>query len=90
MNNPEHEAAFIEECAKRGIVVESIGHIDIGTEDSAPMIIGGYFRVTSGDARWADSIWRAVRVRFGLPAEWQLTDWQREMARIVSPFGDGE
>jgi hypothetical protein len=78
MNNPEHVAAFIEECEKRGLRVVSgpeildLGagpeNLDVEVRYAEGRVEGMY--TESENEGWIDAIYEAIsatRVRFGLP-----------------------
>lgn len=81
MNNiRDHEAAFIEECEKRGVRVVRVGQFSIGTAKQRAESIGAHFETTP-EAPFAPALniiadaMTATRVRFGLPPEVEMSTW---------------
>lgn len=83
-NDAEQEAAFIEECAKRGVKVVDAGLLVIGTETDRAQIRHAHFETTpeapilptKGSMDLVADAMAATRVRFGLPPEAKVPAWE--------------
>ncbi len=88
-NNPEHEAVFIAECAKRGVTFDDVGRVDIGAGNVGPLLMYAYMHTAEGVFcnLAVDDAFRATRKHFGEPEAWTEAPISRELLASVWPFG---